>query len=489
MIWKKQLRTTIFLLILIAGLVGGGYYVRNPAQAPVVLSSNAAPVLQGVDDAVKRYESRTPEDKAQLRSSADDGIQQKAELVFEGLSDESATQSLLDALKQNGLAAAFYVTGEEASARAKSLSMITGAGYTVGIAFTEAAYAMDAAAATRVLSAFVRTSAAIQTVAGVWPSQILSLSTPSDDLLAVAFACSMDKVIVPTRVVSLKEAASTELAQQLVDSLARKSILCVKLGESEPDAATGFPALCAALAATDLGARAETLTSTDTTTTEPLKRVYTSERAVAFTFSGLGNQTELDGVLSALKAVNGVATFFVTIDDLTRYPEEIHQIISAGHSLGLAVQASRFSSASALLDELFQTRETVQVTFGYTGELAVRPAFGTASKLLAQACSAGGFTLLSAMVNAVRTEDIRATSAADLLDQLLPASNGVLQRGEIVHFQMNQYQKSNQLLGDLVKLIASQRNIYPPEARDRYGQEHRCRFTSTPCPPPPSCPR
>jgi len=64
------------------------------------------------------------------------------------------------------------------------------------------------------------------------------------------------------------------------------------------------------------------------------------------------------------------------------------------------------------------------------------------------------------MVNAVRTADIRITDPTPVLDELFPEANGVLQRGEIVHFQMNQYQKSNALLGELVKQLAAKRNIY-----------------------------
>jgi len=460
--WKRQLRTTLLLLLFISACLGAAFYFRSQSQSPtaVVLTTDAEPIMQEVNDAIKRYEAHSAGDLATLRTSADENTPEKAELVFEGLSDLKTTKLLLDALTKNNLSASFFITGEDATANLTSLTLIANAGYTIGTAYTETSYAMDSVAAKRAISDFVRTSATIQTVVGVWPSQILSLSKPSDEVLAAAFASSMTSVMIPSKIITLGEAATAELAQTLVGSLPRTSILCVKLSKTETDAGTAFTSLFSALNATDLGARAQSVMYAHATMAEPLQRVYTTERAVAFTFSGLGNDMELKAVLDALKSVNGKATFFATADELTRYPDEIKEILDGGHSLGMSVQASRFTDATALLEELYQTQETIQTTFAYTGVLAVRPAFGSATELLKQACGAGGFTLLSAMVNAVRTEDIRITDAAPVIDALFPESNGVLQRGEIVHFQMNQYQKSNALLGDLVKQLATKRNIY-----------------------------
>ena len=47
-----------------------------------------------------------------------------------------------------------------------------------------------------------------------------------------------------------------------------------------------------------------------------------------------------------------------------------------------------------------------------------------------------------------------------LLEKLLPAEKGTLQRGEIVHFQMKQYQQSSAMLGALVTLLATERTSY-----------------------------
>ena len=460
MIWKKQLRTTVLLLIFIAGCLTAAFYFHAQNEKVTAFSSDAEPVMQEIADAVTRYETHRPEDVAALRESADDSYAQKAELVFEGLGNERTTRELLDILQKNNLPASFYITGEDATVNLGSISLIANAGYTIGSAYTDTTGILDAAAAKRAVSDFVRTSAAIQTSTGVWPSQMLSLNRPADELMAAAFACSVDTVIVPTKVISLQETTTDADAAKLVSDLSRGSILCVKLSKTDTDTNTALTALCKAMNGTDLSASAESMLNAHAAAAEPMQRVYTTERAVMFTFSGLGNPTELRGVLTALKAVNGVATFFLTRDELSRYPDEVQTLLDAEQSLGISVQANRFTSAVSLLEELLLTQEALRTQYGYTDALAVRPTFGSASDLLKQACGAGGFKLLSSMLNAVRTEDIRVTDATTLLDALLPPANGVLQRGEIVHFQMNQYQKSNAVLGDLVKLIATGRNIY-----------------------------
>ena len=60
--------------------------------------------------------------------------------------------------------------------------------------------------------------------------------------------------------------------------------------------------------------------------TETLQRFYTTKRASVFTFSGIGNEKELQGVLNALKQNNSRATFFVSAEEAEQYPEQLEQI-------------------------------------------------------------------------------------------------------------------------------------------------------------------
>ena len=458
--WKRQLRTTVLLLLLIAGCVGAGLYFRAKNAETVLVTTETGPVMQEVTDALARFDNRGEADIATLRQITGDEQPQKAELVILGLADEATTRTLLNSLTQNRVTASFYITGNDATTSAASLALIANAGYTIGAAYAQSSDTVDSAAGKRAVSDFIRTSAAIQTVVGIWPSQMLTLQPPNNTLLAAAYAAYMTTVTVPTKTITLTDIVTPELGQAMVDSLPRASILCIQLSRANTVAPAGLTTLCEALAATDLGARAQALVTKTQTAAEPLKRVFTTERAVAFTFSGFGNSAELTGTLKALTTLNGTATFFATREEVARYKGDLESVIKAGHKLGIAVQASRFTTVAALLEEILKTQEAIRTDLAYEGDLPVRPAFGNATDMLKQACGAGGFTLLGAMLNAVRTEDIRATDASAVALALLPENMGVLQRGEIVHFQMKQYQRSDQMLGSLVREIATARNIY-----------------------------
>ncbi len=459
MLIRKQLRTMLLLLLVIASGIGGGLYVQAQ-KAPPLEAAYADPVTLGIAEANARYAAGGANSTATLYDQADASLTQKAELAFIGLGDEAFTASLLTAIAQNGVKATFYLTGSEAAGNTGSLALIAGSGASIGVALLESGATSDALAAKRAISEFVRAGVAIQTVTGIWPTSALVLTAPGDALLAAAYAAYLPTVTLPTQTLTLEALSVAELVNDKVTTLPRRSLLGIQIGGGSISAAAGLSALCEALAATDLGARAAALISAGETISEPQRRIYTSERAVAFTFSGLGNDAELRAVLDALETVGGRGTFFVTREELTTQEAAVRRILDAGHALGMAIQASGFSSTTAVLEELLKTEETLQTAFDYWEPLAVRPSFGSATTALQTACGTGGYLLLTAMTNVVRTEDIRLTDPAPILAALLPEEQGMLQRGAIIHFQMRQYQRSDALLGSLVQLIASERNLY-----------------------------
>lgn len=463
---RRQLRTTVILLLITIGCFGAGLYLRFTDRQTVpadaghsAYSTGRLSVSEGVRAANERYHMRGENGQASLRESALESSSQRAELVFLGLGKAETTRGLLRTLKESDISATFFVTGNDASKNADSLSLVYDAGYPVGLAYLSPASNMSVVSENRTVSDLYLSSTAIQTAVGIWPIQLLTLAQPDDELLAAAYACSIAEAILPSKVITPGEVTTMELSQQIVSALPRGSILCVRL-DGANQSGGDLKQLCAVLMDTNIVAKAKSFLASTLESAEPIQRAYTSERAAAFTFSGLGNKAELDSVLNTLKAVHGKATFFVTRDDVVLYPDDIRLILSMGHDLGISVQSARFSSALAILEELFYTQEEIRTAFSYEGPLSVRPAYSSASADLKKACGAGGFPLISAMLNAVRTEDIRKTDAAAVIDQVFPESEGFLQRGEIVHFQMKQYQKSDTMLASLVHIIATSRNIY-----------------------------
>lgn len=68
--------------------------------------------------------------------------------------------------------------------------------------------------------------------------------------------------------------------------------------------------------------------------TLPIYSVETDEKVVAITFDAAWGDEDLDDILAILEKHNCKATFFVTGDWATRYPEAIQKIWKSGHDLG-----------------------------------------------------------------------------------------------------------------------------------------------------------
>ena len=195
-------------------------------------------------------------------------------------------------------------------------------------------------------------------------------------------------------------------------------------------------------------------------------RFYTVERASVFTFSGLKNAQELESVLAALEATDSCATFFVTVEELALYPEQVEAILRAGQHLGIGIDLMDSYSAEQYWKALQAQAEALRSRCGADYELFVRPSAGTGSFHLLQAAEACGFPVLTELKEALPDGISLRSDTEQLLSSVFPESEGKLQRGEIVHFQMGLFQHSDSALGELVERVVADRCIYPIRAAD-----------------------
>lgn len=65
-----------------------------------------------------------------------------------------------------------------------------------------------------------------------------------------------------------------------------------------------------------------------------VSQFFTTQKSLAYTFRGLSNEAILDKVLKMLQKHNAKGTFFVTKDEILKYPDRINKILSAGHEVG-----------------------------------------------------------------------------------------------------------------------------------------------------------
>ena len=213
--------------------------------------------------------------------------------------------------------------------------------------------------------------------------------------------------------------------------------------------------------------------NTVVTSAEPavaMPRFYTTARAAVFTFSGLGSEEELQGVLEALHSTGSHATFFVTAEELESRPEQIEEICRAGHSFGVAVAPTESSDESQVLEQIRAEAEILRSRYGAYYEIFVRQAYTSGSTTLLRAAAAGGFRVLSELKEAVPERVSRLTDADEVHAAVFQENDGMLQRGEIVHFQLGLFQHSDTLLGELVEKVVREKSCYPIVSADEMAE-------------------
>jgi peptidoglycan/xylan/chitin deacetylase (PgdA/CDA1 family) len=227
MLVKRQLRTAFLLILVIIGCVGSGLYIRSRNKDKTAVNI-VAPISREIDMALRRFDTRSDEDKAIIQTTSTNNIGQKASLVFWGLTNEETTSKLLKALDQYDIPTTFFVTGSDVTSYPKSMMLIGSSGQSIGIASSNYFSGSIDSVSSRTISDISRTSAAIQSITGMRPMQTLALKEPDDAFLGAVYACSIGTVIVPTKVVTFSQSQSTP-ANELFNGMARGTILCIRL--------------------------------------------------------------------------------------------------------------------------------------------------------------------------------------------------------------------------------------------------------------------
>lgn len=456
---RKQLRTAILLMLALAVIITVTIRVGKQAEKQYVTPS-ALVQEDDVSSMVERYRDRTGLKMAEVCAAAAEATPQKAQLVISGMADMATMTGLLQSLDDNALSPDFFFTNYEITSKKAIMNALTAKGHTVGILGDGYSIGLSGMPGETIVSNLCRTGFTMQSSYGIQPSKMLIFDQPSDDLLYAARAAAFETVCVASDVIAVADIQTEEEAQQAIAAARYGGLLCLQLSAGSGVTLQKVNWLLNALCNTDYSATVSELISSEVEPAKQITMVYTTERAAALTFGGLGNSAELTGVLDALKSASATAIFYVAKSETDACEDDIRRILAAGHDLGIAIQDSETGDESALLKEILLVQSILQTKFGYTKELPLHPVSGSANETLLKAAAAGGFTVLSSSYSIAQNDLLRETDAQTILDAVLPASHGVLRRGEIIHFQMKRYQNSNAVTGELVKLLSTTRNIY-----------------------------
>ena len=193
--------------------------------------------------------------------------------------------------------------------------------------------------------------------------------------------------------------------------------------------------------------------------TAVMPRLYTTKEATILTFEGIGPMDELQNVLGALRAKNSIATFFVTRPQLVTEMEAITQIIRAGQQIGLLVEGD-IVSVTDFMCVLLDAREQLRLTYGYQGELDLRPVGGVASEAFLECACALGCPVISATFQATPETVWRFSEPTTICEYIFSEQMPSLQIGGIANFQMGVFPREG-TLGNYIRYLLEEKSPYP----------------------------
>ena len=174
---------------------------------------------------------------------------------------------------------------------------------------------------------------------------------------------------------------------------------------------------------------------------QPVASVHTTDREMAFTFRGLGNAAELTNVLLALQEADAKATFFVTGQEIEAYPQQVRQIIEAGHEVGSGGYAGKSMEGmefGEICEDIYKNDMRLE-SIGIHTDLFMAP-YDTVTQEVQMAAQALGKQIISVGSSPTRKDYAEQKySAEDIIRKYYGRSKEVFCRGEIVHFNMNVY--------------------------------------------------
>lgn len=171
---------------------------------------------------------------------------------------------------------------------------------------------------------------------------------------------------------------------------------------------------------------------------EEMKLVFTTEQAVAFTFSGLTNETAVNDVLEYLQQIHSKGTFFIAETELRKNPQLVKKILARQHEVGIAIRSKDGERVEETKKNLKSAEQLLKAQFGISTKL-VKQTSGAVTDTTRQAVSELGYTLVGQTITIVQSKHKDYTSADAVMGEVFKKGVVSLARGQIVHFRMDFY--------------------------------------------------
>lgn len=420
-------------------------------------------------------------------------------LTFQGLSDTQTNKEILKLLKNNKRKVSFFIPGISAAEDEESVHAIFAEGHKIESNTLLATKHLETYSQKDLVEDFCNANSIIQTIVNVNPEILLCNATEyTPELLKAAYASGNHKVLQSTHYLNYQSFRNYEQVAAYISKLEKGSILTFKMNgvldkeEYEPAEREETPAIDKAPGLDKNEATVEALSdkerlllvvqwvlkaldesnyqtvfAEDLTNyydpdyvlnfadtrkknngkhSEVYKQVKTHSNRLSFTFRGLDDEDKLNEILDFLEYNQLNATFFVTADDILRYPDRIKTILDKNQRIangGMTGKDLTTMNFDEICLEIYKCDKLLMEKYLVNSDLFM-PAYGKYNELVLEAASSLGYKV-------VTYNKIPLASNTASLDEVMDKYKKGYNKGDIVYFNLDY----KQLLTVITQIYAS----------------------------------
>ena len=443
-------------------------------------------------------------------------VDRKVALCFEGHADSLVLEQIMEYLDAHDMTATFFISAVDAGEDQEIIDEIIKAGHDIESYTLYGTSHMEKMSADELITDFCRAQVVYEDKISKQPQYLKCNATEyTDEVLKTADACGYESIVYPTRYLNYQSFGTKEVAVNYVAGMNKGAVISIKLNgyldeleyaEEEKDE---DPAKDKQAGLELHEPEEEELTETERLLqvvdwflecldeeeyetvrlrefpsqdmgdlvlrynevedqyreemVEPITAVHTTDREMAFTFRGLGDEKELENLLNVLQTIEAKATFFVTGQEIEAYPDQVQQIIDAGHEIGsggyLGKSMSEMSFAQ-ICEDIYKN-DLMLEKIGVKTDLFMPPS-GVVTEEIQMAAAATDKKIITYNSSPTRADYAEENyTAQEVIQKYYRNGKLVFCRGDIVYFNMGIYDDDTSI-ADLVD-TAWQMKIKPTQ--------------------------
>lgn len=172
---------------------------------------------------------------------------------------------------------------------------------------------------------------------------------------------------------------------------------------------------------------------------EQIHTIYTTEKALSYTFYGIENREVLESVLSNLDKLNAKATFFVSYQNVLNNMNEIKKINNKGHELGIALSESIAVDYYSTLNNIIKMQEAIYDATTQSVNLVRYPYYVDISNEVSEAISSASAKVVWDDISLANSNYGVNGKEEAIINGSFGQGNKFVQRGYNIYYRMDYY--------------------------------------------------